>query len=177
MAIKTHFIDTVTDILVKRHLIPGRDKQSLKKSFQESEMDEYDDFLLESGMVQESDLLEVLSEYFTVPSFDVNGYFFERKILTKFPKDFLLRHAIIPAMYDGDMLLVVAADPNQVGLESAIRNYVTNDILFNIGIRRDICDMVKEFYDPSLTEVVSDQDLRKEREEEREERDIEDYEK
>jgi len=93
----------------------------------------------------------------------VIGYFFDHNLITKFPKGFLLRSRIIPLEVDQNMLIVVASNPDDPGLESKIREYVSYEVNFMVGLNRDICDSVKEFYDPSPSEVPEDVDLREER--------------
>ena len=83
--------------------------------------------------------------------------------MRKFPKDFLLRNAIIPLTVDVNTLVVIASQPEKDGLESSIREHVSYDINYNVGLRRNINDAVKEFYDKALTEVPADRDPRKER--------------
>jgi len=157
------FVEKLSSILEDYKIISHDESLAIQKAFKDSEKEQFDDFLLEEGLVDEADLLRALSEYYQVPSFDVVGYFFNHNLLIKFPKGFLLREAIIPVEIDENMLSVVASEPDKLGLESAIREYVSYDIVFMVGLRRDICDSVKEFYSQSPSEVVQDSDLIEER--------------
>jgi len=157
------FAQGLANILVKNKVIALQESQSMKVIFRDSTKETFDEFLLEEGFVQESDLLKALSEYFQVPSFDVLGYFFDHNLIIKFPKGFLLRNGIIPLEVDQNMLITIASRPDTSGLESAIREYVSYDVNFMVGLNRDICDAVKEFYDRALSEVEEDVDLREER--------------
>lgn len=142
------FAQELCDILVKNKTIEQKESEAMHKAFANSEYDEFDDFLIEQGLVEESDLLRALSLYYKVPSFDVNGYFFNHMLLHQFPKDFLLRNAVIPLeMENDDMLIVVASQPEKPGLESEMREFVSYDIEYMVGIQRDICDAIKEYYD------------------------------
>lgn len=150
------FIEKLTDILVKQGSIQAKDASSLKKTFADASHDYFDDFLLEEGLVEEPDLLRALSTHYRVPAIDVTGEFVDTFLLRKFPKDFLLRHAILPIDVDENMLIVVANTPEAEGLESAIRHYVSYDVVYMVGLRRDITDAIKEFYDKSLTNIDED---------------------
>ena len=161
------FVDRLTTILVQKKMIASKEGVNIKKAFQEAEQAQFDVFLLEEGLVEADDLLEALSEFYHVPAFDVIDYFFDTFELRKFPKDFLLRHAVIPLEVDENMLVMVASEPEKPGLESEIREYVSYDIVFNVGLRRDICNAIKEFYDEAPTEVKHDEDLREGRQEAR----------
>ena len=75
-----------------------------------------------------------------------------------FPKDMLLRNAIIPLEVDENMMIMVASEPDDPELLFEIGEYVSYDIQFYVGLGRDICDAVKEFYDKSDTEDTEDED-------------------
>lgn len=160
---KEAFTQGLAKILVKNKVVSSSEARSMQEIFADSTKEAFDDFLLEEGLVEESDLLRALSEYYQVPSFDVVGYFFDHHLLTKFPKGFLLRNGIIPLEVDQNMLIVIASDPDASGLESSIRDYVSYDVNLMVGLDRDICDAVKEFYDLSPSEIEDDIDLRDER--------------
>jgi len=153
---KHAFENELTTILVDHHAISQKEAIALEYAFYQSDADEFEDFLLEEGLVAENDLLQALSQYYKVQAFDVVGNFFHRLLLKKFPKGFLLRHGIIPLDADNESIIIIASDPDALGLTEEIAHYVSYDIYFMVGIRRDICDAVKEFYDPSDTEVNVD---------------------
>jgi len=153
---KRTFEDDLTAILVTKTSISKKESTVLKQAFAESSADEFDDFLLHEGLVADNDLLRALALYYKVPSFDVRGYFFERFLLRKFPKSFLLRYGIIPLEADNEAMTVVVADPSDQNLPVEIARFVSYDIYFYVGIRRDICEAIDEFYDRSDTELEDD---------------------
>ena len=160
---KETFTQGLTKILVKNRVFSSDEALSMQEMFKDSIKETFDDFLLEEGLIEESSLLKALSEHYKLPSFDVVGYFFDHHLITKFPKGFLLRNGIIPLEVDQNMLIVVSSNPGESGLESSIRDYVSYDVNLMVGLKRDICDAVKEFYDLSPSEVQEDVDLREER--------------
>jgi hypothetical protein len=171
---KEKFIKMLADVLVEHHVMTRDRALDLQKAFGESSIEEFEDFLLEEGLVDPEDLLAALSKYYNVPFYDVKPTFFRTHLLREFPKDFLLRNAIIPLEVENHTSMsMVAAQPLRDGLESAIRGFVSYDIIFYVGLRRDICDAVKEYYDKALTEGPVDEDLREERIDEREARQAE----
>ena len=125
-------------------------------------MDQFNDFLLSEGVLDQESLLQALAEYYKVPSFDVVGYFFENHLLHMFPKSMLLENEIIPLQVDENMMIVVAAHPDNPDLLFEIGENVSYDIRFYVGIARDICDAVKEFYDKADTEDDPNEDIREE---------------
>lgn len=154
--------ETITEsliaLLLERNLIKLDDANKLRQDFARADQSEFVAFLRDEGIIERDVLLDVLSELYQVPSFDVVGYFFDHQELLKFPKGFLLRHGIIPLERDENMLVVIAADPEDPNLLKDIGEHVSYDIRFNVGFRDDICDAVKEYYDTAITEVTEDGD-------------------
>lgn len=163
------FTQGLINQLIKQKTIASSEGLLLEKSFKESSKEAFDDFLLEEGLVEKEDLLKALSTYYQVPFFDVKGYFFNHLLLQEFPKDVLLRNALIPVEeIDENMLLMVASEPNDQQLLVEIGNCASYDIQFNVGLRLDICDAVKEFYERSLTDIKNDDDIHEELRQEQE---------
>jgi hypothetical protein len=149
------YVKKLTDILVKLKAITPEMNDDLEHNFEQSSHEQFDDFLLDQGLVSKEDILKALSILYQVPYMDVDGYFFDSFLLQKFPEDFLLRNAIIPYEQDQNMLIVVAADPSDQELLDKIGAHVSYDIRFNVGIQTDIINMIRMYYDKSLTEPVS----------------------
>ncbi|HEV2601061.1 MAG TPA: hypothetical protein VGT41_02070 [Candidatus Babeliales bacterium] len=147
------FVQELCEILVRHNVLSTDDITKVHESFEESSITEFDNFLIDEGLVDREYVLAALSEYYHVPYFDMEGFFFNSFLLHKFPKDFLLRHLIIPLSVDDDILIMVAANPNYPGLESLCRTYVSYDVNFWVGIGTDVIGTVEEYYDESLTEV------------------------
>jgi len=159
---KKSFEAAFLDVLVDLKFLPADDAAKLLEAFHESDIDQFNEFLLSEGIVEEGDLLEALSEYFQLPSFDVGGYFFETHLLHMFPKQLLLKNEMIPLQVDENMMIMIAANPHNSDLLFEIGENVSYDIRFYVGIGRDICDAVKEFYDTADTEDDPNQDIRQE---------------
>ncbi len=157
------FVEGIAKILVERDIITEKMAQGFKDGFKNSAKDQFDDFLLEEGLVEKEDILMALSQYYKVPSFDVTGYFFYHTLLQKFPEDFLVRHAIIPLAVEGDMLMMVASNPNMPGLESLVREYVSWDINFMVGIKQDIISQIRDYYDKSIAALPEDEEALEQR--------------
>lgn len=160
MPSKKTIVELMIRIMIKHDFIKKDDSQALSDGFEKSSVDSFVDFLLEEGIVQQDDILLVLEEAYGITSFDVQGYFFDHDLLHQFPKSVMLRNAFIPLEHDDNVLIVIAADPSDENLLEVIGESVSYDVVFLVGIRGDICDAVKEFYDKSLTEVDPDQDAR-----------------
>lgn len=152
-------IARICNALAHRHALNNRDVDDLEAAFARSSVPRFDAFLLEENVVEYPVLLQALSDVYQIPSCDVRGMFFERSMLQEFPKDFLLRNEIIPReRIDDNMMIMVAADPENSELRERIAQFVSYAIEFEVGIARDIEDAIKEYYDKAPTEVDPDGD-------------------
>lgn len=164
----------VIRILVDNDVISEPVGNDLLAMFHDRSAEFFADFILEDDSISKHDLLEALSDYYDVPWFDADGYFFETHVLREFPKGFLLRENCIPLERDENMLIVVASHPSDE-LEVALNDFVSYEIKFHVGLKRDINDAVKEYYDKAITEGPQDEDSRVERQLAHEEKEIEEY--
>lgn len=150
------FVEGLMKVLVDQKVVNETEAAAIVKSFYDSDAYEFDAFLVEEGLVSVAKMLNALEVYYTVPSFDVVGYFFDANLLHKFPKQLMIQYGFIPAEDDdGNIMVVVAADPANSDLLMEIGKYVSYDIQFKVGLYSDILDAIKEFYDPALTEGVA----------------------
>lgn len=162
------FVEGLARILMLQNVIKEDEAKAIIKAFKDTDQGNFDQFLLDEGLVSRTDLLNALSTYYNVPAFDVLGHFFDHQMLHMFPKDFLLRNAIIPLEHDDNIMLIIAANPQDPELLPRIGEHVSYDITFNVGLEQDISDAIKEFYDASPADV-RDPNLPEERPEEEDE--------
>lgn len=173
MAYSEEIIQGLCEFFEQNHILKGRDAKALEHDFKKSGVGNFEDFLLEEGIVSKEDLLDALSAYYQVAAFDADGEFFEHNLVRMFPKDVMLRHAFIPLSHDGDVLIVVTADPNNPMLDEIIGRFVSYDVTYVVGLSRDIEDAVKEFYDESVVAPTWDASELEESFDEEEAREIE----
>lgn len=147
------FVSGLSALLTKRKLISPADMISLEKEFHARAEVSFEDFILETGIIDREDLLEALSQYYGIPQLDVTGAFFDHQFLNLIPKGVMLRHLFIPYYRDegSDSLWVVAANPDDPHLLYVIGKYINHDINFMVGLPQDIHDAIREFYDESIT--------------------------
>lgn len=143
------FEEKLCHILIKNRALASDEAETLLQEFKKQPKETFDAFLLSEEMVEKRDLLQALSEYYEVPSFDIAGYMVDHELLHEFPQDILVRYGIIPLERDGDILIMIASNPNNEESVSELSEYVTNDIQFYVGIRADIIESIVEYYQES----------------------------
>jgi len=161
-------IEGVSNALVQEGVLSREDALALQKAFSETEVERFEEFLLAEDVVEKQDLLNALQHFYQLDAIDVVGMLFDHDMLRKFPLDVMVRVGFIPYQQDGDVLEVIAARPQDSELLDIIGSYVSYDIVFSVGLYRDICDAAKEFYDESVA-VVHEDDIEEAAEEEAQE--------
>lgn len=141
------------EILYKQKALKKEDQQALMRDFTEGDPAQLNYFLLDEALVSKQDLLRALSEYYQAPYFDVRGYQFNHELLALFPQQVLVQYAILPIEFDGNILTVVAGQPDRPGLREILRQYTTYHIEFRVGITRDIVDEIRAYYEDPPTEA------------------------
>lgn len=170
-------VDGLIRVLQERGTFTGRDAAALKEDFGRSEAPFFEDFLLEEGIVEKEEVLAVLQTYYGVQAIDVLGEVFDHDLVTLFPKDVLLRNYALPYRRDGNVLFVITNNPRNDDLEVTLREFVSYDIEFLVGIPRHIDMTIKEFYQKALYETDYEEilDETADHEDEEREEDIERY--
>jgi len=162
------FHEQLCKILVKRKVIDTVESDALRQEFNNKSKEAFTEFLLHENIVEKSDLLAALSDYYQVPAFDATGHFFKQELVTKFPQEFLTREGIIPLEEDEDILVIVASEPDNENLLPELSEYISDEIQFYVGLKDDIVDAVREYYEsPSF--VPEDEEMPSEQGEESEE--------
>jgi hypothetical protein len=153
-----NFIDELSEILIRHHATTPEEIAVYKEQFSHSDLDAYEDFLLEEGLVEKEALLEALGAFYQVPWIDIGGILLDPDLVRNFPKDFLLRNEFIPIALEEDFLTVAAAHPDDETLLANIGRFADADVRFQIALPQDILDAVAEHYEAALTEVQTDED-------------------
>lgn len=151
-------IDGLLTILVTDKHVTEADVPAIRKAFDHSDEDRFEEFLLADNVVTKQQLLPSLQKYYQLPALDVTGVLFDHALVVMFPKDVLLRNGFIPYLKDGDTLQVIASRPHDDELLEIIGNFVSYDVVFLVGIYGDISVAVEDFYDEALTIIDEDED-------------------
>jgi hypothetical protein len=154
---------SIVNFLTSHHILSDYDAYELYDMFRESKKETFVEFLLDEGIVDTSELLDALQEFYELEAFDVNGHFFDHHLLHMFPKDVMLRNSFIPLERDENMLIVIVSHPENDDLLEIIGEHVSYDVRFMVGLAHDIHDAVKEFYDDEPNVILQDEDLQAER--------------
>lgn len=159
MAYEQQLVDGITAILVQLEHLTTDDARALHEAFRASGVERFEEFLLDEDVVSKPDLLEALQLYYKLPAIDATGLLFEHNLIIQIPKEVMLRNGFIPFRKEGDILQVIAARPQDPELPETISDSVSYETVFMVGIYRDICDAVKEFYDEAVTTVEDEDEL------------------
>lgn len=164
---KEHFVEDLSAILASDGALKAKEVPALIEDFKTRADLRFEEFLIHENLINRPQLLDALSKYYNMPALDVRGIFFDHHLVSMFPQDVLMRYIFIPYFQEGDVLVVVTAEPNDE-LDEIINTFVSYSPDFLVGYFRDIQDSIEEYSDIPLTEEIPmDEDIREEREEER----------
>ena len=148
------FVARFAQALIKNDIMKDEEAQSFVKEFKGRAKGNVVSFLLEEGLVEREDVLRALASIYSIPSFDVSGHFFNHELLLLFPKDFLIKHSLIPLDIDEDILTVVMSNPEDEKAIEELGNYVNYNITVDVGIQDHIIEAIKQYYDEDV--ITSD---------------------
>lgn len=163
-------LEGLVRILSKKGVLQSKDAAVLQREFENHEAQYVEDFLLEEGLVDKEQLLLALQEFYGVQAVDVLGAIFDHDLIKMFPKDVLLRNCCIPYYRDGNILFVIGTNPQNDDLDAKLREFVSYDIEFFVGIPMHIDMMVKDFYQDTLYDIDYEENIDRASEDEEEER-------
>ncbi|MBN2267353.1 MAG: hypothetical protein JW725_03365 [Candidatus Babeliaceae bacterium] len=163
-------VDGLVRILQEREIITEKDAQALKEDFKRREAPFFEDFLLEEGIVDKEVVLDALQEFYQVQAIDVLGEVFDHDLVKMFPKDVLLRNFALPYRRDENVLFVITNNPRNEDLDMRLREFVSYDIEFLVGIPTHIDMTIKEFYQDPLYDIDYEGTIEETQEQEEEER-------
>ncbi|MCL5436682.1 MAG: hypothetical protein M1549_02290 [Candidatus Dependentiae bacterium] len=163
-------LEGLVRILSAKGIMQSKDAATLQREFENHAAQYVEDFLLEEGLVDKEQLLEALQEFYGVQAVDVLGAIFDHSLLKMFPKDVLLRTCCIPYYRDANILFVIATNPTNDELDAKLREFVSYDIEFFVGLPRHIDMMIKDFYQDSLYRIDYEENIDRAAEDEEEER-------
>jgi hypothetical protein len=159
MAAYKDYVDGLSHILADMGVIKRDDIEVLITDFDGHALANFEDFLLEEGIVYKDQLLKALETYYGVAAIDVMGELYDYHYLQYFPKNLLLRYNCIPIRKDGNVLIMVAGDPSNAELDVVLGQYASYDFVYFVGIPRHIRLMIRDVYDDSLqSDATTDTD-------------------
>jgi type IV pilus assembly protein PilB len=82
------------------------------------------------GYVEETHLVEFLSEHYGVPSLDLEEVQVEEEVINMIPRDVAERHSVIPIQQEGSTIVVAMSDPSNI--------YAMDDIKFLTGFNVEV---------------------------------------
>ena len=87
--------------------------------------------LVKLGIIEQEDLLSILSEQYSVPIIELENLKFEEDLLKLIPQNLSMKHNVLPIVKKGNVLTVAMIDPSNI--------VALNDIKFITGLDISIC--------------------------------------
>lgn len=104
------------------------------------------ELMLERGLVAKSDLIEALAEVSRIPYADAVGAQVDPETLKLIPSTVALRFCVMPINFEGNRLVVVMAEPQNLHAIDELRFLSGTEIVPRIGFRSEINEAIRKWY-------------------------------
>jgi type IV pilus assembly protein PilB len=116
-------------LLVNNDLISEQQLEDVRAAAEDSGKN-FAGELARLGYVEETHLVEFLSEHYGVPSLDLDEVQVDEEVIKMIPRDVAERHSVIPIQQEGSTIVVAMSDPSNI--------YAMDDIKFLTGFNVEV---------------------------------------
>jgi len=102
--------------------------------------------LIRMNVLEEEDIIKVLSEQLNIPYVDVGNILFDPEIVTLIPEAFAKKNKVIPLFMVDETMTVAISDPLNVYIIDDLANIVGKKINIVISTEKDIETALRNFY-------------------------------
>lgn len=109
--------------------------------------------LLESGIVSEEDIMNILSRELDVPPIDMSRVTVDPEVMKLIPEKLARRHTVIPLSRVGNVLTLVVSDPTDVLAIDDIKTITGCDIELLLATRQGLLNTLRVYYETEEKEM------------------------
>jgi type IV pilus assembly protein PilB len=133
------------DFLVDRGVIHP---DQLKKAYQEQKRggERLEQTLVRLEYAQETQVLQGLADYFSLPFIDLNTYSIDEKVVKIIPEEMARRHSLMPLFKIGNTLTVAMVNPLNIFAVDEVRNKTKCDVEIAISTAEKIKRAFDQYY-------------------------------
>ena len=145
------------EILVKRGVITA-DQLQRALELQRSAGGAIDSRLIELGLVDEQQLLTVLSHHYNIPVAELPELAIEETAVRLLPFSLAAKHAVMPVKQSNGVLTIVINDPSNISALNEIKFMTGLDLSVRLATSRAIHQLHEQFYEgaPAYDSLIGD---------------------
>ncbi|MBD3267580.1 type II secretion system protein GspE [bacterium] len=140
-------------ILVDSGLVSEEKMQDAKRE-QEETGDPLDEILLRHHMVQEEQLLDLLSDTFGVRWEEIPEKI-PASVVNAVPAEFALRHCVLPLQQNNGTLTVATIDPNDLQIFDDLRMLTGNEIEVVLSRKKELLENIERYFGASIEKMIA----------------------
>lgn len=140
----------IGEALVKKNLIAEKELQKALSLQEKGEL--IGQTLIRLDILNETDLVEALSEHFNIPSAKLNYSSLDEKTMEVIPESFARKYQVIPLKIEGTVLTLATSDPLNIFVLdriSQITGYITEPVISSVS---EIKKTLNDYYSPEKKE-------------------------
>ena len=147
-------IDRLSQVLLKNMLVTKKDLERAK-DIQAKEGGSLSNVLVKEGMLDENDLISVMSSTFNIPAINLSKYKIEKDAVSLIPEKMARQYCVIGICKLTNTLVVAVADPLNIFVMDDLKMLTKLNIEPVLSTQTDILRTIDKFY-VSENEALSD---------------------
>ncbi|MFA5335011.1 MAG: ATPase, T2SS/T4P/T4SS family, partial [Candidatus Omnitrophota bacterium] len=147
--------ERLSEILIKKGTI-SEEKLNQALQVQKDQGGSLGDILVSQGVINQRDLLAILSQELGIPPISLSKYKIDPEISKFIPKKIAINYQIMPVSKMGNILTVAMSDPLNVFALDDIKNVTGMDISPIITTADDVKAAIEQHYGSAATSTIED---------------------
>ncbi|MFH1478871.1 MAG: ATPase, T2SS/T4P/T4SS family [Candidatus Omnitrophota bacterium] len=147
--------DRLTEILIKNKIITEQELRQALKVHKEKG-GSLKDILIELKLVNEKDLMAVISQGLGIPPISLSRFKIDSEILKLISRDVAIKYKIIPVSKVGNILTVATSDPLNVFALDDVKSLTGFDISTIIASNEDVQNVIDQHYGEGAHEALEE---------------------
>ncbi|MFA5335282.1 MAG: ATPase, T2SS/T4P/T4SS family [Candidatus Omnitrophota bacterium] len=147
--------ERLSEILIKKGTI-SEEKLNQALQVQKDKGGSLGDILVSQGVINQRDLLAILSQELGIPPISLSKYKIDPEISKFIPKKIAVNYQIMPVSKMGNVLTVAMSDPLNVFALDDIKNVTGMDISPIITTADDVKAAIEQHYGSAATSTIED---------------------
>ncbi len=148
------------DLLIRENLLTPADLERAKED-QRKKGGRLGEALVRLGLLEEQDLVRVLSKQYGIPSVDLASFEIDPEVVKLVPEDLVQKYRIMPINRVGSTLIVAVEDPANMFAVDDVKFLTGYNVEMVLAAPSAIKETIDRYYDSSATllDVMSNFDL------------------
>lgn len=140
-------IDFIGGLLVSKGVLTAVEVHALKEEVEQNPvLDDFEELIIERGLITEEALLEIYSDYLSMPVMDIRKEAITPQIVSLIPAKFANTHGVLAVKRDQDHLTIATRHPFDVHVMDELKTFTGLSIIPVLCPQADIQRAINQYY-------------------------------